>query len=138
MRKLPRLACLLVVLRSVEGAVATMVRPVECLPSSSLTSCQICKYRGPLEGSLMTRRGNTMRKVISLSLLPGLLWLWSSFAAAQDLKIGYVDLQRALNESQAGKSAKERFQGEVSRAEQSLEKRKGELEKLKDELEKKG
>jgi len=79
-----------------------------------------------------------MRKIISLSLLPGLLWLWSSLATAQELKIGYVDLQRALNESEAGKSAKEKFKGEVSRAEQSLEKRKNELEKLKDELEKKG
>ena len=79
-----------------------------------------------------------MRKIMSLSLLPSLLWLWSSIAAAQELKIGYVDLQRALNESEAGKSAKEKFKGEVDRAEQSLEKRKTELEKLKDELEKKG
>jgi len=57
---------------------------------------------------------------------------------AQELKIGYVDLQRALNDSEAGKRAKESFKAEVERMEQSLERRKNEVEKLKDELEKKG
>ena len=60
-------------------------------------------------------------------------------ARAQDsLKLGYVDLQRALNESEAGKKAKDSFKSEVDRMEQSLERRKSEVEKLKDELEKKG
>lgn len=62
---------------------------------------------------------------------PALTW-------AEDLKIGYVDLQKALNESESGKKAKDRFKLEVDRMEQSLEKRKQEVEKLKDELEKKG
>jgi len=57
---------------------------------------------------------------------------------AQELKLGYVDLQRALNDSEAGKKAKETFKAEVDRMEQSLERRKSEVEKLKDELEKKG
>jgi outer membrane protein len=58
--------------------------------------------------------------------------------AQNSLKLGYVDLQRALNESEAGKKAKENFKGELERMEQSLEKRKKEVERLKDELEKKG
>jgi outer membrane protein len=70
--------------------------------------------------------------LVGLLCCPVLAW------AQDSLKIGYVDLQKALNESEAGKRAKESFKSEVDRMEQSLEKRKQEVEKLKDELEKKG
>jgi len=78
-----------------------------------------------------------MRIAIGYVLLVGLLWN-PIMAQGEDLKIGYVDLQKALNESEAGKKAKETFKAEVDRMEQSLERRKTEVEKLKDELEKKG
>jgi outer membrane protein len=70
--------------------------------------------------------------VLCLVCIPAVAW------AQEALRIGYVDLQRALNESEAGRKAKETFKTEVDRMEQSLEKRKSEVEKLKDELEKKG
>lgn len=78
-----------------------------------------------------------MRNTLSYVLLVGFLCA-PLVAQAQDFKIGYVDLQKALNESEAGKKAKNVFKAEVDRMEQSLERRKGEVEKLKDELEKKG
>jgi outer membrane protein len=78
-----------------------------------------------------------MRNALGYLLLAGLLCS-PTIAQAEDLKIGYVDLQKALNESEAGKKAKETFKAEVNRMEQSLERRKNEVEKLKDELEKKG
>ena len=53
---------------------------------------------------------------------------------AQAIKLGYVDLQKALNESEAGKREKETFKGEMERTERSLEKRKNDVEKLKEEL----
>jgi len=59
-------------------------------------------------------------------------------AAAADVKIGYVDLQRALNESAAGKKAKEDFRGQVDRLESQLKGKKEELDKLKSDLETKG
>src|SRR5918996_221578 len=65
------------------------------------------------------------------------LFCLAGVTSAQSLKIGYVDLQRALNESTAGQTAKERFKAEVGRMEQSLELRQNEVEKLKNELEKK-
>lgn len=52
-------------------------------------------------------------------------------------KIGYVDLQRALNESDAGKKAKEEFKVQVDRLQASLKKQKDEIDSLKDQLEKK-
>jgi outer membrane protein len=59
-------------------------------------------------------------------------------AAAADIKVGYVDLQRALNESSAGKRAKEDFKGQVDRLETQLKGKKQELDKLKEDLERKG
>jgi len=58
--------------------------------------------------------------------------------AAADTKIGYVDLQRALSESTAGKKAKEDFRGQVERIEGQLKGKKDELDKLKSDLETKG
>lgn len=79
-----------------------------------------------------------MYKGIRLVIFSMLLWFVPSAATAEEIKLGYVDLQRALNDSEAGKTAKEKFKGEVDKAEASLEKRKTEVEKLKEELEKKG
>jgi outer membrane protein len=59
------------------------------------------------------------------------------FAAAQEIRIGYVDLQRALNECDAGKKAKEEFKRQVDRLQGDLEKQKQQLESLKEQLEKK-
>ena len=70
--------------------------------------------------------------VISLALFPAL-------ASAQDkVKIGFIDVQRAISESTAGKRAKERFQAQVKKAETNLLKEKQELERLKSDLDKKG
>lgn len=57
-------------------------------------------------------------------------------AGAAELKIGYVDLQKALNESTAGKKAKEKFTAEVKRAESEIARKKEELERLGGSLEK--
>ena len=57
-------------------------------------------------------------------------------AAAQDVKIGYVDLQKALNLSSAGKSAKEKIGEKVKEYEGEVKKRQDELKKMKEELEK--
>lgn len=67
-----------------------------------------------------------------LVLYPGSAW------AQEKVKIGYIDLQRAISESHAGKRAKERFQAQVKKVETGLLKEKQELERLKAELDKKG
>src|SRR5690606_31802380 len=58
-------------------------------------------------------------------------------SARADLKVGYVDLQRALNESDAGKAAKERFKVQVDKLQGDLKKKKDALDALKEQLEKK-
>jgi outer membrane protein len=54
------------------------------------------------------------------------------------MKIGTVDLQRALNESESGKRAKEDFKVQVDKLQSDLQKQKNDIEKIKDEVEKKG
>jgi outer membrane protein len=58
-------------------------------------------------------------------------------AYAETPKIGYVDLQRALNESDAGKKAKEEFKVQVDKLQAQLKKQKDAIDELKDQLEKK-
>ena len=52
-------------------------------------------------------------------------------------KIGYVDLQRALNESEAGRKAKEEFKVQVDKLQAQLKRQKDEIDSMKDQLEKK-
>ena len=54
------------------------------------------------------------------------------------VRIGYVDLQRALNESTAGKKAKGDFQVKVQGLEGQLKGQKEELDRMRDDLQKKG
>lgn len=62
--------------------------------------------------------------------------LIASPVLAQAQKIGYVDLQKALNMSAEGKAAKEKIKAQVQGYDAEVQQRQGELQKLKDELEK--
>lgn len=55
-------------------------------------------------------------------------------SAAPDLKLGYVDLQRALSESRTGKEAQKDYEKTVQAAQAKLDKKKGEFEKLRDDF----
>jgi outer membrane protein len=57
---------------------------------------------------------------------------------AEELRLATVDLQRALNECDSGKKAKEDFKSQVDKLQADLNKQKGDIEKIKDEVEKKG
>lgn len=75
-----------------------------------------------------------MKKIllaVSLLLCAGL-----AFGAEKTVKIGYVDLQKALNESDAGKEAKVVFNKRVEELQKTLDEKQGELKKLKEEMEK--
>jgi outer membrane protein len=73
----------------------------------------------------------------SLWILSFLL-MFAAVASTEELKVGTVNLQRALNECDAGKKAKETFKGQVDKLQADLNKQKSEIEKIKDEVEKKG
>lgn len=58
--------------------------------------------------------------------------------AQEKIKIGLIDVQRAISDSQAGKKAREKFQAQVKKAEADLLRQKQEVEKLKSDVDKKG
>jgi outer membrane protein len=70
--------------------------------------------------------------LVALALAPAPL------SAQEKIKIGFIDLQRAITESSAGKQAKARFEAQVKKAEADLLKEKQELERLKSDFDKKG
>lgn len=74
-----------------------------------------------------------MKRIAMLMILV-LLTALPAFAA--ELKIGYVDLQKALNLSKAGEQAKNKIAAKVKGYEAELDGRQEELKKLKDDLEK--
>jgi outer membrane protein len=70
--------------------------------------------------------------LVVLAFLPALV------SAQEKIKIGFIDIQRAITESSAGKKAKARFDAQVKKAESDLLKEKQELERLKADFDKKG
>jgi outer membrane protein len=75
-----------------------------------------------------------MKRLVGLVLVCFLFTVSSAFSA--DNKIGFVDLQKSLNFSLAGKAAKESISNKVKEYEGTIEGKKSELKKLKVELEK--
>jgi outer membrane protein len=64
--------------------------------------------------------------------------LLCAIPARAELKLAFVDVQRALNECDAGKRAKGEFQGRVQTLEAQLQRQQNEVQSLKDQIEKKG
>lgn len=59
-------------------------------------------------------------------------------AFAAEFKVAFIDIQRALNESEQGQKAKGRFKEQLDRLQQDLERQKDQVDSLKDQLAKKG
>jgi outer membrane protein len=72
-------------------------------------------------------------------LVVAALALSATFVSAQErIRIGFIDIQRVVSESQAGKRAKDRFQAQVKKAEADLQKERQELERIRNDIDKKG
>ena len=67
-----------------------------------------------------------------------LISMAAAIPARADVKIAYVDIQRALNECNNGKRARSNIRVEAERAQTRLQREQSEAQSLKDELDKKG
>lgn len=76
-----------------------------------------------------------MNKVMALFLL---LLLAAPVWGQEKMKIGFVDLEKAIQTSKAGKNAKAKFQAQVKKVEANLLKEKEALEKFRADAEKRG
>lgn len=79
----------------------------------------------------MKMRGKTSVVVIGMILLG-----WFGSALAAEFKIAYVDIQKAVNESNAGKEAKKVITKEVEKFQRLIADRQKELQTMKESLEK--
>ncbi len=77
-----------------------------------------------------------MKKIFLLLLSVVLLIAASNALAADAPKIGLIDLQRALNESEAGKKAKSDLESLIKSKETIVDEKRKAIEKLKGEIEK--
>jgi len=62
--------------------------------------------------------------------------MWVTPVRAQQMRIAVVDLQRALNECDAGKRAKESVRGKFEKAQNELKKEREDLDRAREEFEK--
>jgi outer membrane protein len=78
------------------------------------------------------------RTTIALSLAAALVCgATARIAHADDSKLAFVDLQRALEETNDGKAAKNRLKSDFDKKQQELDAKQEELKKLKEEFDKK-
>lgn len=95
----------------------------------------------------MKRKGDEKMKKIRQTSIPGASIIAAALflalfalglpARAAEVRIGYANLQRALNECDAGVKAKETLKDEAKKFEDKLNVKQEELKKLKDEIDKK-
>lgn len=71
------------------------------------------------------------------TLVIGLIFSLVSPALGQQIKIGFVNVQKAISESKAGERARKRFGDDLKRKEADLAKEQKAIEKMKRDLEKK-
>jgi len=74
-----------------------------------------------------------MKKIL---LLISMVFFASSAFGSGQIKIGYIDLQKSLNESDQGKEAKGAFNKRVEELQKALDEKQNELKRLQEELEK--
>ncbi|MBI5468489.1 MAG: OmpH family outer membrane protein [Deltaproteobacteria bacterium] len=79
-----------------------------------------------------------MRTIKAAGLLFLALLIFAAPAGAAELKIAYANLQKALNESEAGLKAKDTLKDEAKKLEDELNVKQEEIKKLKAEIDKKG
>jgi outer membrane protein len=72
----------------------------------------------------------------SFPLLATLALLAAPAARAADVKIGYVDLPRAVNEVEEGRAAKAQLKKDFDQKQKAIDEMQVELKKMKDDLEK--
>ncbi len=73
-----------------------------------------------------------------LKSIAGLVVLLSSVAFAAEIKIGFVDMQKAIQSTEAGKKAKSDLEKDFNDKKKELQAKEKDLKKMSEDLEKKG
>jgi outer membrane protein len=103
--------------------------------------CSVSRSAVSLEGTAIPHFSKNHFSEVCLKywLVVGMVvFSWTAGYAQDKIKIGFIDIQRVISESQAGKQARDRFQAQVKKAEAEILKERQDLDRLKGDLEKKG
>ena len=84
----------------------------------------------------MKMRGKTVVIKTSVVVIGMILFGWYGSVLATDLKIAYVDIQKAVNDCNAGKEAKKAITKEVEKFQRLIADKQRELQTMKESLEK--
>lgn len=76
-------------------------------------------------------------KRLHIGLIMAMLIMLPAITQAADIKIGVVNLQKALNDCSAGKEAVVELEAEVKKRQEQVDEKQEELKKLNEEMEKK-
>ncbi|MCB0363161.1 MAG: OmpH family outer membrane protein [Bdellovibrionales bacterium] len=76
-----------------------------------------------------------MNKYLAVGM--SLVFCGAVWAAEEPLKIGYVDMQKAIQSTTAGKKAKETLESEFNKKKKELEKKEADIKKMNEDFEKK-
>lgn len=77
-----------------------------------------------------------MKRFILAAVLTACVGAGTAFAA--ESKIGYIDMQRAINTSESGREAKEQLAARLKKYQDEINLRQDDLKRMKEELEKQG
>lgn len=78
-----------------------------------------------------------MTRNVSVGMILGLALAFNGQVWAAETKIGYVDMQKAIQEVAAGKKAKKELEDEFTKKKKELDKKEAEIKKMGEEFEKK-
>jgi outer membrane protein len=78
------------------------------------------------------KKGEFMKNLLVLTAT-----LLMASAASADFKVGYVDVQKAIEQTSMGKKAKEDMKKEADKKNKDLEKKKADIDKMREDIEKK-
>lgn len=106
------------------------------LGSYSKKKSLLMKFTG--EEMRIYRKSLTMVVAVLLIIVMGGLLAGRVYSQNSSIKVGSVDIQKAINESQAGKEAKQALSKEVEKYQGLIAERQKELQGMKESLEKQG
>lgn len=78
-----------------------------------------------------------MKKTLLSQVVVGIALVMMTSAARAEFKLGYVDIQKAIQATKTGKKAKEDMMKEAEKKKKEFDKKNADIEKMRDDLEKK-
>jgi outer membrane protein len=115
-------------------ALASAVNPADETPANDLDSLR----SNPLVSRVFLFRRSPMSRLLAAALVAACLALSPASARAADVKLGFVDLHRAVSEVADGRAAKAKLKKEYDTRQKELDEKQEEIKELQENLKSRG